>query len=158
MTFNLPELPYRTDALEPFLSKKTLETHHGKHHRGYIDKLNKLIEGTHYEDLSLHEIVVKANDSGDTAIFNNAAQSLNHSFLWESMSPEGGSKPVGPTGRRDRCRLWRYQGVSGGVQRPRQFHNLAVAGSGLSLIRARLKIVQTGNADTPIQRGVQPTT
>ncbi len=155
MTFKLPELPYRTDALEPFLSKKTLETHHGKHHQAYIDKLNKLIADTEYQHLSLHEIVVKASAKGDTAIFNNAAQSLNHSFLWESMSPEGGSAPVGPLGDAIDAAFVDLNGFQ------EAFKKAAVSqfGSGwvwLVVDSGGLRIMNTGNADTPIQRGAQP--
>ncbi len=155
MTFELPKLPYRADALEPFLSKQTLETHHGKHHRGYIDKLNKLIDGTEYQDLSLHEIVVAAKEKGDTGIFNNAAQSLNHGFLWESMSPDGGVAPVGPLGDAIDAAFGSIEGFKDA------FKTKAVSqfGSGwvwLVVDAGRLAIVQTGNADTPIQRGLQP--
>lgn len=155
MTFKLPDLPYRTDALEPFLSKQTLETHHGKHHQGYINKLNKLIADTDYQGLSLHEIVVKSGEKGDTAVFNNAAQSLNHSFLWESMSPEGGTTPVGPLGDAIDAAFGDLNGFQ------KAFKSAAVSqfGSGwvwLVTDSDGLRIMQTGNADTPIQHGVQP--
>tara|TARA_R110000782_G_scaffold28147_1_gene70725 strand:- start:695 stop:1303 length:609 start_codon:yes stop_codon:yes gene_type:complete len=155
MTFELPDLPYSADALEPFLSQQTLETHHGKHHRGYVEKLNKLIDGTEYQGLSLHEIVVRAKEKGDTAIFNNAAQSLNHSFLWESMSPDGGNSPVGPLGDAIDAAF----GSQKGFQEAFKAKALSQFGSGwvwLVVDSGGLKIVQTGNADTPIQHGLQP--
>ena len=155
MTFELPELPYRSDALEPFLSEQTLLTHHGKHHRAYVEKLNKLIANTDYQGLSLHETIIKANESGDEAIFNNAAQALNHSFLWESMSPDGGSTPVGPLGDAIDAAFGDLNGFQKG------FKSAAVSqfGSGWVWLVADsggLRIVTTGNADTPILRGVQP--
>ncbi|HNP62823.1 MAG TPA: superoxide dismutase [Woeseiaceae bacterium] len=155
MTFELPELPYRADALEPFLSKQTLDTHHGKHHRGYINKLNELIDGTDYQDLSLQEIVVRAKENGDTAIFNNAAQSLNHGFLWESMSPDGGSPPAGPLGDAIDAAFGNLKGFKEAFKAKA----LTQFGSGwvwLVVDSGGLKIVQTGNADTPVQHGVQP--
>lgn len=93
MLHQLPNLPYEKDALEPHISAETLSYHHGKHHRGYIDKLNKLIAGTSYENLPLEQIIVNARKNEDTAILNNAAQAWNHEFLWTSMSPTGGGTP-----------------------------------------------------------------
>ncbi|QHG92261.1 superoxide dismutase [Coxiella endosymbiont of Amblyomma sculptum] len=83
MAFKLPDLPYRTWDLEPYISQETFEYHHGKHHRAYVDKLNRLIAGTSFESQSLEEIV--ANSKGH--IFNNAAQSWNHRFYWSCMRP-----------------------------------------------------------------------
>jgi len=79
----LPELPYAMDALEPYMSKETLEYHYGKHHRAYVDKLNSLITATEFEDAGLEDIVRKASG----AIFNNAAQVWNHSFFWRCLAP-----------------------------------------------------------------------
>ena len=87
----LPELPYPKTALAPTLSGETLEYHWGKHHRGYVDKLNKLIAGTKYAELPLEEIV--RTSSGD--VFNNAAQHYNHSFYWKSLRPASKSGPGG---------------------------------------------------------------
>jgi len=91
MRHRLPDLPYEADALEPHISAETLSFHHGKHHRTYVDKLNDLIAGTTYEDLPLEEIIM--NSSG--GIFNNAAQTWNHSFYWNCLSPTGGGVPTG---------------------------------------------------------------
>ena len=91
MTHQLPKLPYEMDALQPHISKETLEFHYGKHHNAYVVNLNKLISGTEFEDLSLEEIVKKAPAGG---IFNNAAQVWNHSFYWECLSPNGGGEPT----------------------------------------------------------------
>ncbi len=82
MAFELPDLPYKLNALEPHISQETLEYHHGKHHRAYVNKLNKLIEGTPFEKEPLEEIIRKS----DGGIFNNAAQHWNHTFYWHCMS------------------------------------------------------------------------
>lgn len=92
MSFKLPDLPYAKDALDPYISKETIEYHYDKHHRAYVDKLNKLIEGTAFEKRSLEEII-RESKVGD--IFNNAAQSWNHTFYWQCMSPNGRKYPSG---------------------------------------------------------------
>ncbi|MGH8274396.1 MAG: superoxide dismutase [Gammaproteobacteria bacterium] len=91
MKHELPPLPYDKGALAPHISEETLEYHYGKHHAGYVKKLNNGIEGTEFEDAKLEDIVKKATGG----IFNNAAQDWNHTFYWSSMSPNGGGKPSG---------------------------------------------------------------
>ncbi|HCP76671.1 MAG TPA: superoxide dismutase [Fe], partial [Pusillimonas sp.] len=91
MAFTLPELPYALDALEPTISKETLEFHYGKHHQTYVTNLNNLVAGTEFESASLEDIVKKASGG----VFNNAAQVWNHTFYWNSMSPNGGGEPSG---------------------------------------------------------------
>jgi len=89
MAFELPDLPFDQDALEPHISARTIKYHYGKHHKGYVDKLNKAIEGTKWEKKSLEEIIVaNAGEDGDSDLFNNAAQHWNHTFFWDSLSPE----------------------------------------------------------------------
>ena len=92
MQHQLPDLPYAMDALEPHVSKETLEYHYGKHHATYVTNLNNLIKETEFADAPLEDIV--RNSSG--GIFNNAAQVWNHTFYWNSLSPEGGGEPSGP--------------------------------------------------------------
>jgi len=91
MAFELPELPYAKNALEPHISAETLEYHYGKHHQAYVNKLNGMIPGTAFENASLEEIIMKA----DGGVFNNAAQIWNHSFYWNCMTPDGSGKPEG---------------------------------------------------------------
>jgi superoxide dismutase, Fe-Mn family len=91
MAFTLPPLPYAMDALQPHISKETLEYHYGKHHNTYVVKLNGLLEGKPEADLSLEE-VVKTSSGG---VFNNAAQVWNHTFYWHCLSPNGGGEPGG---------------------------------------------------------------
>lgn len=94
--FDLKPPPYALDALEPHMSKSTLEYHWGKHHRAYVDNLNRQIEGTELDELSLEDIILKTYNKGDLLPqFNNAAQIWNHDFLWESVKPGGGGKPTG---------------------------------------------------------------
>lgn len=92
MTHKLPELPYAMDALQPHISKETLEYHYGKHHNAYVTNLNNLIHGTEFEDLSLEDIIKKAPVGG---LFNNSAQVWNHSFYWNCLSPNGRGEPSG---------------------------------------------------------------
>src|SRR5687767_12618019 len=90
MAFSLPPLPYPKDALAPYVSAETLEYHHGKHHAAYVKNLNELLEGTPQAGKSLDEII-KTSEGG---LFNNAAQTWNHTFFWNCMKPRGGGKPA----------------------------------------------------------------
>jgi Fe-Mn family superoxide dismutase len=94
MEHKLPPLPYAMDALQPHISKETLEFHYGKHHQAYVTNLNNLIKGTEFENASLEDIAKKASGG----IFNNAAQVWNHSFYWNCLSPKGGGAPSGALG------------------------------------------------------------
>lgn len=91
MAFELPPLPYELNALEPNLSRETLEYHYGKHHRGYVNKLNELLPGSGFENLSLEDIIKKSSGP----VFNNAAQIWNHTFYWHCLDPKGGGEPTG---------------------------------------------------------------
>ena len=91
MTHTLPALPYEMNALEPHISKETLEFHYGKHHQTYVTNLNNLIKDTEFAEMSLEDIINKSSGG----IFNNAAQIWNHSFYWNCLSPNGGGEPTG---------------------------------------------------------------
>jgi Superoxide dismutase len=91
MTHQLPALPYAMDALEPHISKETLEYHYAKHHQAYVTNLNNLIPNTEFEQMSLEDIIKKSSGG----IFNNAAQVWNHTFYWHCLSPKGGNEPTG---------------------------------------------------------------
>ena len=156
MTFQLPPLPYAKDALAPQMSAETLELHHGKHHKAYVDKLNELVAGTPFENQSLEEIIrATAKDTAKTPIFNNAAQAWNHDFFWHSMKPKGGGKPEGDL-------LARFDKDLGGIDKFREaFKEAAVGqfGSGwawLILDGDKLKIIKTSNADDPIAHNQIP--
>jgi Fe-Mn family superoxide dismutase len=155
MSINLADLPYAIDALEPHVSAQTLEFHHGKHHKAYVDKLNAAIAGTTYEGKSLEAIIGAAHDASEAGIFNNAAQSWNHTFLWNSMSPSGGGEPTGPLAKAINDR---YGSID---QFKADFKAAALAqfGSGWTWLvstASGLEIVSTGNADTPLVHGATP--
>jgi len=152
----LPPLPYAESALAPVISANTLSFHYGKHHKAYVDTLNKLIVDTDFADMTLEKIVKAASGHSDhAAIFNNAAQAWNHSFYWRSMKPNGGGEPPA-----DLKRL--IESSFGSVAAfKKEFVNAAVGefGSGWAwLVKdgAKLKIVKTGNADTPLTSVAKP--
>jgi len=150
MAIDLPELPYAPNALEPHISLETLQLHHGKHHVGYVKKLNKLIDGTDLADKSLEEIVqLTAKDEKRIKIFNQAAQAWNHSFLWRSMAP-------GADGTASRAVTARITADFGGpAEFEKAFTKAAMAqfGSGWAWLvdkGRKLEIVTTSNAGTPM--------
>ncbi|EMR02822.1 superoxide dismutase [Cesiribacter andamanensis] len=93
MAFELPNLPYPSNALEPHIDQQTMEIHHGRHHKGYTDNLNKAIQGTEMENKSIEEIL--KNVGGNNAVRNNGGGYYNHNLFWEVMSPNGGGQPSG---------------------------------------------------------------
>ena len=92
MAFELPPLPYSSDALAPHISAETLGFHHGKHHNAYVTNLNKLADGSKYASMGLEDVIQASWDAKDAGIFNNSAQIWNHTFYWNSMKPGGGGK------------------------------------------------------------------
>jgi Fe-Mn family superoxide dismutase len=153
---SLPPLPYAENALEPVISAKTLNFHHGRHHRGYVETANKLIAGTELADLPLERIVIETAGKADRAIiFNNAAQAWNHGFYWRCLKPRGGGEP--PMALKHKM-----EAAFGSVDAcKKELVNNAVAqfGSGwawLVLEGSKLKVVKTANADTPIAQGLRP--
>ena len=156
MAFELPALPYALNALEPYISQRTMEFHYGKHHKAYVDNLNRLIAGTPYENMFLEEIVRATVDKPEAAaIFNNAAQAWNHDFFWKSMRPNGGGEP-------EAALKERIERDFGSVENFKQeFKNAAVSqfGSGWAWLaddNGTLKVVKTSNADTPLAHGLTP--
>ena len=95
MTFRLPDLPFRPDALGAYMSAETLAFHHGKHHQAYVDKVNALLERKDLPAGSLVDLIRAAKDKGDKSLFNNAAQHWNHSFFWKCLAPPDGQRPLG---------------------------------------------------------------
>ncbi|HUF82216.1 MAG TPA: superoxide dismutase [Burkholderiales bacterium] len=149
MKHTLPPLPYALDALEPHMSKETLEFHHGKHHQAYVTQLNELIQGSQFENASLEEIV--RHSSG--ALFNNAGQAWNHGFFWQCLSPKGGGKPEGDVGRIITSSYGSFSGFRD------HFSSVAEGqfGSGWAWLvrteKSTLEVISTANADTPIRSG-----
>lgn len=152
----LPSLPYAAHALSSVISSNTISFHYGMHHRGYVDNLNKLIVGTEYEYLPLEKIIVETAGKADkTAIFNNAAQTWNHTFYWKSMTPNGGGEPSPVI----KVRIEESFGSVDACKKELAAAAVAQFGSGwvwLVLDNSKLKVVKTGNADVPITSGARP--
>jgi Fe-Mn family superoxide dismutase len=152
----LPPLPYAENALEPVIAAKTMGFHYGKHHKGYVDNLNKLIAGTPLADLSLEKIIASTAGLPDkTAIFNNAAQAWNHTFYWSSMTPKGGGKPPAALKQQIEASFVSLDACK------KELASAAVSqfGSGwawLVLEDGKLKVVKTGNAGVPLTTGMRP--
>jgi len=148
MAFTLPPLPYDKKALAPHISEETLEFHHGKHHKAYVDNLNKLLEGKPEANKSLEEVIL-ASEGG---VFNNAAQIWNHTFYWHSMKPNGGGQPTGDL-------LAAINRDFGSVEKfAEQFSQAGATqfGSGwawLVLEKGKLAVTKTPNADLPMKHG-----
>jgi Fe-Mn family superoxide dismutase len=153
--FTLPELPFAPDALEPIISAQTLGFHHGKHHQAYINNLNGFIAGTELEGKSLEEIIkLTAGNQEKAAIFNNAAQVWNHSFYFQSLSPQGGRPD-------DELSKLIDESFGSFEKFAEAFKAAAVSqfGSGwawLILSEGRLQIIKTSNADTPVAHDQKP--
>ncbi|ADZ91209.1 superoxide dismutase [Marinomonas mediterranea] len=147
MAFELPALPYAKDALEPHMSTETLEFHHGKHHNTYVVKLNGLVPGSEYDGKSLEEII-KAAPAGP--VFNNAAQIWNHTFFWNSLSPNGGGEPTGALADAINAKWGSFSAFQ------EAFNDKAVNNFGSSwtwLVKTAdgsLDIINTSNAATPL--------
>lgn len=156
MTVTLPALPYAYDALAPHISRETLEIHHGRHHRAYVDNVNRLVKDTRLTGLGLERLMkLAAGDSSLRSLLNNAAQAWNHAFLWNSLRAPGGAGPDGVLAERIR--------IDFGSQE-RLAEHLALAattqfGSGWAWLATdgrTLQVVQTGNAGTPLLDGLIP--
>ncbi|MDA8382568.1 MAG: superoxide dismutase [Fe] [Betaproteobacteria bacterium] len=146
MEHKLPELPYAMDALQPHISRETLEYHYGKHHQAYVNNLNNLVKGTEYETQGLEDIIKKSSGG----IFNNAAQVWNHTFYWNCLAPNGGGAPTGSVARAIEAKFGSFEEFK------KQFTQTAVTlfGSGWAwLVKnpdGSLELMATGNAGTPM--------
>jgi Fe-Mn family superoxide dismutase len=152
MAYELPPLPYDMSALEPYISRETLEYHYGKHHAAYVNNLNKLVGDTAFAGASLEDIVMKA----EGGIFNNGAQVWNHTFYWNCMSPEGGGEPSGAL-------MNAITSDFGSFEAFKEKFSMASAtlfGSGWAwLVKSasgKLEIVQESNAGNPLRSGKEP--
>ncbi len=152
MSFELPKLPYALDALEPHISKETLEYHYGKHHQTYVNTLNTLIEGTEFEKATLEEIILKSSGP----IFNNAAQVWNHTFYWESLKPQGGGEATGKIAEEINKKWGSFEAFQ------KEFDKCAAGtfGAGWAwLVKNKdgsLELVSTSNAGNPMTEGQTP--
>ena len=151
MAFTLPELPYAREALEPHMSRETLEYHYGKHHKAYVDNANKLIVGTEFENASLEEAVKKSSGK----IFNNVAQIWNHSFFWNSLTPKQGA----PGKKLADALVKQFGGID---DFKKLFTETAIGtfGSGWAWLVQKpdgsLAVVSTSNAATPLTTADKP--
>jgi Fe-Mn family superoxide dismutase len=148
MAFTLPELPYSKDALAPHITAETLEYHHGKHHKTYVDNLNKLLDGKPEASKSLEEIIL----SSEAGVFNNAAQIWNHTFYWHSMKPNGGGQPTGDLA----AAITRDFGSFDKFKEEFTTAGTTQFGSGwawLVIEGGKLKVTKTANADLPMKHG-----
>lgn len=152
MKFSLPSLPYALDALEPNISKRTLEFHYGKHHQAYVNNLNKLIPDTKFENANL-ETIIKEADGG---IYNNGAQVWNHTFYFSSLSPNGGNAPTGPLAQA-------IDETFGSFDTFKEKFTQASAtlfGSGWTWLvkntEGKLEIIKESNAGNPMRNGMTP--
>ena len=149
MAFELPPLPYSKDALTPHMSAETLDYHHGKHHKTYVDNLNKAIPGTEYEKMSLEEIIKKSSGP----VFNNAAQVWNHTFFWNCMAPKAGGEPKGEIADLITKEFGSFAAFK------EKFNDVSAKqfGSGWGWLvknkSGKLEILSTSNAQTPMTEG-----
>ena len=154
--FTLPQLPYADDALSPIISAQTIGFHYGKHHKTYVDTLNKMISGTEFEGMPLEAIIKATAGKADKAgVFNNAAQSWNHTFYWHCMKPKGGGIPKGALADRISAMFGSYDNFK------KEFANAAVRqfGSGWAWLVAEgdaVKVVKTANADVSFTKSQTP--
>jgi Fe-Mn family superoxide dismutase len=152
----LPPLPYAPDALAPVISAETMSFHYGKHHKAYVDNLNKLVAGTDFADTPLEKLIAAVAGKPDKAgMFNNAAQIWNHTFFWNSMRPNGGGAPSGAVAKGIEAAFGSFDNFK------KEFANAAVTqfGSGWAWLvadKGSLKLVKTANAETPLTMGVTP--
>lgn len=152
MAFELPPLPYAHDALAPHMSKETLEYHHDKHHKTYVDNLNKLVPGTEFEGKDLETIILKSSGG----VFNNAAQIWNHTFFWHCLSPKGGGEPNGALADAIKRDFGSFDAFK------EKFSDASIKqfGSGWGwLVKnkdGKLEITSTSNAGNPLTNGQTP--
>ena len=152
MTYEQPTLPYQPDALEPVISRETIDYHYGKHEKAYIDNLNKLIKGTEYEDMDLEEII----RNSDGALYNNAAQAWNHIFYFFTFSPNGSREPTGDLRRA----IDRDFGSFDKFKESFEQAGASLFGSGWVWLSrdddGKLFISQGNNAQNPLKDGLVP--
>jgi len=156
MAFELPALPYAKDALQPHISANTFDFHHGKHHNAYVVNLNNLVADTDMASMSLEEIMkATAGDASKAGIFNNAAQVWNHTFFWNSMSPNGGGEPTGAIADAINAAFGSYAEFKEAFKTA----GMTQFGSGWAwLVKkdGKLEIAKTPNAECPLTGGATP--
>ncbi len=156
MAHELPALPYENGSLAPHISSETLDYHHGKHHAGYVKKLNAAVEGTGFAGLSVEDTINKAKEDGNHGVFNNAAQHFNHSFYWQSLSPNGGGAPTGAIAAKIDEDFGSFEAFKEAFAKEASTH----FGSGWAWLvqdaTGKLQVMSTHDADSPVAHGLKP--
>jgi len=159
MSYKLPDLPYKHDALEPHIDKKTMEIHHGKHHAGYTKKVNAALEGHKFADLPIEEVLQRIDEVPEDirqGVINNGGGYANHKLFWSILSPKGGGKPTGELADAIKKELGGFDSFKETFSSTAagQFGSgwgwLCVDGSG------NLKVISTANQDSPLMNGLTP--
>ncbi len=159
MSFKLPDLPYKHDALEPNIDTKTMEIHHGKHHQGYTNKLNAALEGHDFANLSIEEVLGRINEvpaDKKQAVINNGGGYANHKLFWEILSPKGGGSPKGEVAKAIDSEFGSFEKFK------EKFSSTAASqfGSGWGWLcvdkNGGLKVLSTANQDSPLMNGLTP--
>jgi len=156
MAHELPALPFSKDALAPHISEETLSYHHGKHHAGYVRKLNNAIEGTPYAELGLEALIEKAKADGKQGLFNNAAQHFNHSFYWNCLSPNGGGEPTGALADAINDAFGDFASFKEAFSTASKTHFGSGWGWLVKKADGSLAVTSTHDADTPVAHGQTP--
>jgi Fe-Mn family superoxide dismutase len=156
MAYELPALPYDYTALDPYISKSTLEFHHDKHHAAYVNNYNGLVKDTPFDSQAIEEVIkAVAGDASKAGIFNNAAQAWNHTFYWNSIKPNGGGTPTGALADKITADFGSFEAFVDEFKKA----GATQFGSGwawLVLDGGTLKVTKTGNAENPLTTGATP--
>ncbi|QNM83088.1 superoxide dismutase [Sphingomonas sabuli] len=155
MAFELPELPYAKNALEPHMSAETFDYHYAKHHKAYVDKTNGMLGEKGLEGASLVDVIKAAKDKGDKGLFNNSAQIWNHSFFWQCLAPEGSTKPSGKLKDMIDSDFGGHDTLLDKLQAESANH-FASGWGWLVLNNGKLEVTSLHDADTPVVHGMTP--
>jgi Fe-Mn family superoxide dismutase len=155
MAFELPELPYARDALQPHMSSETFDYHYGKHHKAYVDKTNGMLAEKGLEGASLIEVIKAAKDKGDKGLFNNSAQIWNHSFFWQCLAPQGATSPSGKLKEMIDSDFGSHDALLEKLATESANH-FASGWGWLVLHNGKLEVTSLHDADTPVVHGMTP--
>ena len=155
MAFQLPDLPFPRDALQPHMSAETLDFHHGKHHKAYVDKTNGMLGEKGLEGRPLSDVIRAAKDRGDKGLFNNSAQIWNHSFYWQCLAPEGSTAPSGKLKEQIESDFGSTEALLEQLEKESTDH-FASGWGWLVLNNGKLEVTSLHDADTPLVHGMTP--
>ncbi|HYJ31211.1 MAG TPA: superoxide dismutase [Allosphingosinicella sp.] len=152
MAFRLPDLPFPIDALAPHMSAETLELHHGKHHKAYVDKVNEMLSEKGLGGAALSRVIREAKERNDAPLFNNAAQIWNHAFFWQCLAPAEGQRPAGRLAALIEDSFGTNEAMLEALQEEAAGH-FSNGWAWLVLDGGRLRIASLHDADTPVVHG-----